>query len=160
MTSRLHRVCLSLGSNIHPEQALPQAVRRLRGLFPLERVSRVWETPAVGSDGPNFLNAAVTLLADRDPAALKDEVLRPLEAELGRVRGPDKNAPRTIDLDVLVCDGAVVDPQLWQRAHLAVPAVEAWNQPLLAPDGESLQAAAARLARQTPILPRPDVQLN
>ncbi len=160
MTPELHRICLSLGSNIRPELALPEAVRRLHGLFVVESCSQVWETAAVGGDGPNFLNAAVLLRAPYDPAALKDQVLRPLEAEMGRVRGADKNAPRTIDLDVILWDGQVIDEQLWERSHLAVPILEVWPEPVLAPNGESLRAAAARLSRQTAIHPRTDVKLG
>lgn len=159
MSEALRRFCLSLGSNIRPELALPLAVHRLHGLFVVERVSQVWETAPVGGDGPNFLNAAVLLRAPYDPAALKEQVLRPLEAEMGRVRGLDKNAPRSIDLDVILCDGQVIDAQIWQRAHLAIPTLEVWHEPLLGPNDETLRLAAARLAAQTDIRPRPDVRL-
>ncbi len=159
MTAPLRRICLSLGSNIRPELALPQAVQKLHGLFLVERVSQVWESAAVGAAGPNFLNAALLLRAPYEPYALKEQVLRPLEAQLGRVRSADKNAPRTIDLDVILCDGQVIDAEIWERAHLAIPVLEVWDKPLRGPNGESLRQAAARLAGQTDIRPRADVKL-
>ena len=55
---------------------------------------------------------------------MKSEILRPLEAELGRLRSEDKYADRTIDLDIVVFDGHPLDRGLWMYAHLAVPMAE------------------------------------
>ncbi len=58
-------------------------------------------------------------------------MLRPIEAALGRVRGRDKCAARTIDLDVALYGDEVIDvpaPDMRERPFLAVPLLE------LAPD--------------------------
>ena len=55
----MHQVYLSLGSNIQPEVNLPRAVELLQEYGKFIKVSRAWESEAVGSDGPNFLNACV-----------------------------------------------------------------------------------------------------
>ena len=146
-----HRACLLLGSNIEPERNLSLAVQRLQVLLIVDRVSHAWETPAVGSDGPNFLNAALLVRTDLAPQELKEQVLRPLETELGRVRSTDKNSPRTIDIDVILWDDQVLDEMIWHLAHVAVPAEEVWPQPLPGPGGETLVQVAARLERTTPI---------
>lgn len=78
-----------------------------------------------------------------DAEALKLQVLRPLESELGRQRGPDKNAPRTIDLDVLVFDDDVLDEHIWDYPHLAIPLAEC--APDLAKAGRPLADIAEEL---------------
>jgi 2-amino-4-hydroxy-6-hydroxymethyldihydropteridine diphosphokinase len=147
----VHRACLLLGSNIEPERHLSLAVQRLQALLIVERVSHAWETPAVGSEGPNFLNAALLVRTDLAPQELKEQVLRPLENELGRVRGAYLSALRTIDIDVILWDDQVLDEMIWYLAHVAVPAEEIWPQPLPGPGGETLVQVAARLERTTPI---------
>jgi 2-amino-4-hydroxy-6-hydroxymethyldihydropteridine diphosphokinase len=155
----LAEVCLLLGSNIQPERYLPQAVSLLGEKLRLQAVSSVWETPAVGSAGPNFLNAAVLASTSLDRESLKTKVLRPLEARLGRVRTEDKYAPRTIDIDPVTWNARPLDDDLWRYAHAAVPVAEllpfAWS----AERSETLAQAAQRLIHQTPIRPRLEVTL-
>jgi 2-amino-4-hydroxy-6-hydroxymethyldihydropteridine diphosphokinase len=120
-------------------------------------VAQTWESPAVGSRGPNFLNTAATIRTQLPPELLKSLVLRRIERELGRVRTANKNAPRTIDLDILVYEERVLDPKVWTEAFVAVPLAE------LLPDlqhpltGESLVQVATRLAALTPLKLRPEV---
>lgn len=153
------QVCLLLGSNIAPEVHLPQAVALLAERFAVQRVSRAWETPAVGSDGPNFINAAVLVDTPLDPLAIKNQVLRPLEARLGRVRSADKNAPRTIDIDVVVWDGRPLDADLNRYAHIAIPMAELIPEATLGLGGEPLQHTAERLLQQATIRSRPELNL-
>jgi 2-amino-4-hydroxy-6-hydroxymethyldihydropteridine diphosphokinase len=154
------RVCLLLGSNIQPEAHLPLAVAGLNPWIRVERVSAVYETPAVGSAGPNFLNAAVLGETILTAQALKDQVLRPLEARLGRVRTSDKNAARTIDLDIIVWGDEILDPALGRYAHLAVPVADLIPDLCLPPNGEMLSVIAARLVSRSAIRMRADVALQ
>jgi 2-amino-4-hydroxy-6-hydroxymethyldihydropteridine diphosphokinase len=149
-----HRACLLLGSNIQPEKNLLKALYLLRQNFPVEQVSRVWESAAVGSAGPNFLNAAVIIRTSLDPRQLKEGCLRPLEARLGRVRRRDKNAPRTIDIDIVAWDADIVDANVWKYAHVAVPVAELLPCYQREGTGEYLEQRAARLRRSTSIFPR------
>ena len=121
-----------MGSNIEPRVNMVRAANLLLESFPLARFSRVFETEPVGApDAPWFFNAAVAVVTDFDPRYLKFEILRPLEAKLGRRRSTDRNAPRTIDLDIamrgdLVLDDdtaglEIPDPQILTRAHIALP---------------------------------------
>ena len=159
MKQSVHRVGLLLGSNVKPEKNLPLAVNLLQRQLTILQISSVWESKAVGSDGANVLNAAMLVLTSLKAEILKEQVLRPLEAQLGRVRTKDKNAPRTIDLDILLFDEQLLDPGLWQYAYRAVPMAE------ILPDyqseiGEYLKDAASRLAQTTPIWVRKDVSID
>jgi 2-amino-4-hydroxy-6-hydroxymethyldihydropteridine diphosphokinase len=99
---RRHQAYISLGSNIAPRQNLIQAVQLLRQAVSVNAISSVWESEAVGSAGPRFMNATAWISTDLDAVSLKEQVLRLIEEKLGRVRSEDKYALRTIDLDVLV----------------------------------------------------------
>jgi dihydroneopterin aldolase/2-amino-4-hydroxy-6-hydroxymethyldihydropteridine diphosphokinase len=123
-------VFVSLGSNIDPAHNLVEAVRRLAVHCRLVAVSPVYETQPVGkTDQPNFLNAAALIETDLGAARLKDQELRVIELELGRVRTSDKNAPRTIDLDISLFNDQVLDvegrhipdPEILRFAHIARP---------------------------------------
>ena len=117
----LHEVYLLLGANIHPEQNIRSALNLLRNHVEIKAISSVWETPAIGSDGPNFLNLVVYLTCRFSPDELKFHVLRKIEAQLGRVRSADKNAPRPMDMDILIYDQNSLEPDIWLQAHIACP---------------------------------------
>lgn len=158
MTQPQNRVCLILGSNINPEQNILRALSLLEQMFPVDGVSAVWETPAVGSDGPNFLNAAVVIYTSLDAYSLKKQVLRPLEARLGRVRTADKYAPRTLDIDIVAWNARILDHDVWRHAHLAVPVAELLPCYQSDETGEYLEQAARRLSNTTPVRARPEVR--
>ena len=159
MTSGSHLTCLMMGSNIRPEENLKQALYLLGEQVSIQKISSVWKTPAVGSPGPDFLNAAVLAHTDLDAVELKESVLRPLETKLGRVRVEDKNAPRTIDLDIIIFDGALMDEDLWHQAYLAVPISELLPV-YLSQDGIPLIDAAKRLAGENPLTLMPGILNN
>lgn len=126
---------LAAGSNVAPASNLPAALDKLRERVAVRRVSTVVETAPVDAPGtPDFLNAALLVDSELEPGALKREVLRPIEAALGRVRGADPNAPRTIDLDLVLWEGGALEdpdhgvvlpePDLATLAHLAIPVGE------------------------------------
>jgi 2-amino-4-hydroxy-6-hydroxymethyldihydropteridine diphosphokinase len=146
--------CLLLGSNINPESNIPRAVALLRQHVTVAGISQVWETPAVGTLGPDFLNAAVLVHTQLPPQQLKSLVLGPIEARLGRVRTSDKYAPRPIDLDIVAWDCQVTDPDVWRFAHAAVPVSEVLPCDPCSDQGESLAQVAARLLASTTIQPR------
>jgi 2-amino-4-hydroxy-6-hydroxymethyldihydropteridine diphosphokinase len=155
---RLLWTVLGLGSNIEPYCNLPRAVELLERQVKLVAMSRAWETPSVGQPGaPDFLNAALLVRTSLSPAELKSQVIRPIEAALGRVRTSDKNAPRPIDIDLLLYDGEVLDPELWRQAYLALPVAELLPNLTDPETGDSLAQVAVNLARQTRFKPRPTV---
>jgi len=108
------RVAIALGANLGDRQGqLHQAVGALRRLLDDVSVSSFHDTVPVGVPlpHPNYLNAAVTGLTRLAPRALLTHLLE-IERALGRVR-PHVNAPRTIDLDlILYGDVRLHDPAL------------------------------------------------
>lgn len=152
-----HRVYLGLGSNIKPVENLRRAIDLLCEHTELEALSSVWETPPDGLKGPNFLNAAAALKTQLSASLLKSLILRPIEIRMGRVRTVNKYAPRTIDLDILIFDGRLVEPKIWTQAFLAVPLSELIPEYPHPTTGETISQAAARLADITPLKQRMDV---
>jgi 2-amino-4-hydroxy-6-hydroxymethyldihydropteridine diphosphokinase len=109
MTSKAY---LSLGSNVEPEKHLRAAIEALHARFGDVVVSPVYRVPAVGFDGPDFLNAAAIVETDLSPFALV-EWLQDLERANGRIRGNVKFSDRTLDVDLVYFDDVVLDlPQL------------------------------------------------
>ena len=110
------RAWLSLGSNVQPHQHLRQALSELSERFGTLIISAVYCTPAVGFDGPDFLNLAVGIDSDLDPHALNDW-LHALEDRHGRRRDVPRFSSRTLDIDVLLFG----DQVLRGRGNLEVP---------------------------------------
>jgi 2-amino-4-hydroxy-6-hydroxymethyldihydropteridine diphosphokinase len=140
-----HQVIIGLGSNISPAENLKSALYLLGQYAPIEAISDVWQTRAVGSKGPDFLNAAVRISSPLSYDELRNQILRPIENLLGRVRTKDPNSPRTIDLDILIVDGELIDQDLWKYAHACVPVAKLlpdFHNPMT---GESIQIIADRL---------------
>ncbi len=154
-----HRNCMLLGSNIEPEKNLPRYISLLQKCLTVLWTSSVWESQAIGSTIPNILNAAVLALTSIDANCLKEQSIRPQEAQLGQVRTQEKNSPRMIDIDHILFDHQFVDASLWRHTHRAVPVAEVLPE-YQSEAGEYLKDANARLARFTPIWTRSDVSIN
>jgi len=157
---KLHQVYLSLGSNVEAEVHLPEAMKLLRETGRVKAVSRVWESKSVGFEGTNFLNACIIYLTLLPGSELKEKIIRPIEAKLGRIRSTDKNAPRTIDIDIVLYDEPPLNLEFWEYAFVTVPLAE------LIPDfehptrHEKLIQAAEQLQGQVWIVPRGDVLIS
>lgn len=139
------RAFISVGSNIEPEKNMAKAVLALADRVVLNAVSTVYLNEAVERVGdPLFYNCVVEVETSLPPEVLKRDVLEAIESDLGRVRNEDKNAPRTIDLDVIVYEGEggflTVDPDVTKRVFIAVPLAEI--APDLAIDGCRISDAA------------------
>jgi 2-amino-4-hydroxy-6-hydroxymethyldihydropteridine diphosphokinase len=131
------RAYVALGSNLgNPVQTIEDAIdtmAALRGSL-LKGMSSLYRSAPVGlKHQPDFINAVVALdtrLSSRD---LLDELFA-IEARFGRVREPGsvKNAPRTLDLDLLMHGTTVQDdpavtlphPRMHERAFVLAPLAE------------------------------------
>jgi len=94
-------VLIALGSNLGDRALfLRRAISELKHVIHVVRVSSFIETDPVDAPPPKYLNAVVAGYTDLSPAALLD-ALHAIEARLGRRRST-RNAPRTIDLDLIL----------------------------------------------------------
>lgn len=107
---------LSLGSNLAPENNLRSAFAALRARFGEIVASAVYRFPAVGFEGPDFLNAAAAIDSDLDPFALNDW-LHGLEDAHGRDRSGPRFGNRPLDIDIVLYDDRVLDGP----GHLQLP---------------------------------------
>jgi 2-amino-4-hydroxy-6-hydroxymethyldihydropteridine diphosphokinase len=131
----------------------------LRNEFDIIKISSIIETASDGTAGPNFLNAAAgfqTFLTDEQ---LKNEILRKIESQLGRIRTLDKNAPRTIDMDIVIFNGKVLDPKIWSRIYLAIPLSELIPDLINLESGQTLLQATQELKKRSFWKARPDISL-
>jgi len=147
---------VGVGSNINPAENVREAVRLLAKETPVVAVSTVYQTEPEGRpEQPLYYDCVVEVQAGGPPTELKRS-LRAIERRLGRVRGADKYAARTIDLDLLIYGELVIesedltlpDPDIARRPYLAVALAEL--SPALTLPGTDLTTAtlAARLPRQ------------
>jgi 2-amino-4-hydroxy-6-hydroxymethyldihydropteridine diphosphokinase len=129
------RAYIGLGANLGPKEVtILRAVEMLGAEEDIDvlELSRLRETEPVGVvDQPAFLNGAVALKTTLSPWELLEIMLR-IEQELGRVRDDERWGPRTIDLDLLVYGGEIVDepglrvphPRLRERRFALEPLAE------------------------------------
>lgn len=136
--------CLSLGSNIDPERHLRAAADALRARFDDVVVSSAWRFPAVGYDGPDFLNAAACLRTDLSPAGL-NAWLHALEDAHGRDRSGPRFSDRTLDIDIVLYDDLVLEGP----GHLRIPRDELRHAFVLKPLAEIAPDALHPLERRT-----------
>lgn len=111
-------VAIALGSNLGDRDAqLDEAEDRLAALLSGAVASARYETDAVDSppDAPTFLNEVVVGTTHLSPRALLD-TLHAIEIAAGRER-PFVNAPRTLDLDLILYGDFVIDEPGLQVPH-------------------------------------------
>lgn len=111
-------VAIALGSNLGDRAShLRYAEAGLGRVLANLRMSRFHETEPVDvpAGQPMFLNAAVVGESAMGPAALLD-VLLAIEAARGRVR-PFRNAPRSLDLDLILYGDVVISEPLLTVPH-------------------------------------------
>ena len=129
-----HVAFIGLGSNLSdPAAQVSQALDALDSLPQtrlLKRSSLYRSAPVGYLDQPDFINAVAQVETELAPHALLD-ILLALEQECGRTR-EFRNAPRTLDLDVLLYDDLVhhehgltiPHPQMHLRAFVLQPLLE------------------------------------
>lgn len=156
------RAYIGIGSNILPEANIKAAIRLLACRVRLADFSTFYRTPAEGRpEQPDYVNGVVVIETDLSPEALKHEVLRPIEHQLGRRRTGDKFEPRPIDLDILVhgshqvrtADLHLPAEDIENRAFVAIPLSEVAPDLTLPGTGVSVGEIAARFShfQMTPL---------
>jgi 2-amino-4-hydroxy-6-hydroxymethyldihydropteridine diphosphokinase len=136
------RVAVALGSNLGDRDShLRSALAALASYIDHLRASTFHDTAPVGvGPQPTFLNAAAVGETSLSARALLDRLLA-IEQDLGRER-PFPGAPRTLDLDLILYDDAVIDegptlivphPRFRERRFVLEPLSEIapdWRDPV------------------------------
>ncbi|MBN1359947.1 MAG: 2-amino-4-hydroxy-6-hydroxymethyldihydropteridine diphosphokinase [Sedimentisphaerales bacterium] len=95
---------IAVGSNIEPRRNIIAALTLLRDRVNVRASSTFYRTkPLGGKRQPDFVNGVWRIASNLSDAQLKHDVLAVIESRLGRVRTADRFAPRTIDLDLVMC---------------------------------------------------------
>ena len=121
---------MSVGSNIDPAKHIERARQILADETCLLAAADIIETAPVGyQDQPDFLNTAYLVETELGREAF-NAYLKSVEDRLGRVRGPIKSGPRTIDLDLVVWDGNLLTEDYHCFRYVSDPVDEiaaAWS---------------------------------
>jgi len=145
---------VAIGANLGDAQATVRRAMDELAALPHTRLaarSSLYRSAPFEAQGPDFINAVVELRTSLDPLALLAELQR-LEAEAGRER-PYRNAPRTLDLDLLrhgdtTMHSAVLTlphPRMDERAFVLLPLAEI--APALVSSAQLERVASQRIER-------------
>ena len=137
---------VALGANLGDAVAtVRQAIADIAAVHGVQllRQSSLYRTAPVDSSGPDYVNAVVEISSTLNAPALLAQLQR-LEHEAGRER-PYPNAPRTLDLDILLYGGGCIDspqlqvphPRMQGRAFVLMPLAE------IVPQRVTLEALSA-----------------
>ena len=128
----LEQVNIGAADNDPNADTLRAALAELAALpqTELRAASRLYESDPVDATGPSYRNQVAVVRTRLTPAALL-QAMQAIEQRFGRVR-PAPNAPRTLDLDLLLVDDAVVasprltlpHPRLHERLFVLMPLAE------------------------------------
>ncbi|MBL7090678.1 2-amino-4-hydroxy-6-hydroxymethyldihydropteridine diphosphokinase [Acidovorax sp.] len=143
-------VYVGLGANLGERQAALRKALAAIDELPSTRVMRVsplYGSAPVDAGGPDYLNAVAELTTTLAPQALLS-ALQTIELSAGRER-PYRNAPRTLDLDILWFGDRVIDtptltvphPRMAERAFVLRPLADLVPERV---DAAVLQAVASQ----------------
>lgn len=114
----INSVIIGIGSNINAEENISKMLEILALHMDVLRVSTMLKTKPIGiEDQPDFTNGAVKIQTSLDEKEL-NRLLKKIEDQLGRDRSAPKFGPRTIDLDIVVWNGEIVDKDYYTRDFL------------------------------------------
>lgn len=148
-----HFAVIALGSNLaEPARQVRAALSTLEAhpQIQIEKTSSLYVTAPVGyDDQPDFVNAVCSVSTSLDGVSLL-AVLNRIEADFGRER-TFRNAPRTLDLDIIDFDGISSDdphltlphPRAHERSFVMKPLAEILPDFVLGGHGRAADLAAA-----------------
>lgn len=121
---------IALGANLGDAQAAVRLAMEVISQLPgveLISASSLYRTAPMESSGPDYINAVVKV-STTWPAYTLLKLLQKIEHSAGRER-PYYNAPRTLDLDILLYGSAnisslpltVPHPRMWERGFVLLP---------------------------------------
>ncbi|MBT5783325.1 MAG: 2-amino-4-hydroxy-6-hydroxymethyldihydropteridine diphosphokinase [Candidatus Marinimicrobia bacterium] len=126
-----HKIYLSLGSNLGNKfENLQLAVNAIfEEIGSIKKIAPIFETPAMGFEGKNFLNCVIQVETNQSAILVLDTILS-IETKLGRVREEKLGySSRKIDIDMLFYDDAIINtksliiphPEIQNRKFVLAP---------------------------------------
>jgi 2-amino-4-hydroxy-6-hydroxymethyldihydropteridine diphosphokinase len=115
---------IGIGSNIDADRNIPEMLRLLQTKVEIIQLSQMVKTKPIGiTEQADYTNGAVRI---RTKMSLNDLsfYLNALEDQMGRDRSLAKFGPRNIDLDILIWNNTIVDPDYYTRDFLRNSAAE------------------------------------
>ncbi|ASP37416.1 2-amino-4-hydroxy-6-hydroxymethyldihydropteridine diphosphokinase [Bacterioplanes sanyensis] len=155
----MSRVFLGLGSNIDAHNNLRRGIDCLAQQHTLVQESPWYGSPAVGFDGPEFINLVVEIDTEQTPVALAHSLKR-LEFDFGRPQHASKFSSRALDVDILMYDqqcgswptefGTLTLPRddIWRYAFVLRPLLDIYPQAVCPLRQRPLQADWPTLSEQ------------
>jgi 2-amino-4-hydroxy-6-hydroxymethyldihydropteridine diphosphokinase len=114
----MNQAIIAAGSNIDPQKNIALAREILARDFEVVAETAFVSTKPVGyTRQPDFLNGAILVRTELNLEPLRQR-LRKIEDTLGRRRGVLTFGPRTVDLDIVVWNGKLLDPDFYERDYL------------------------------------------
>ena len=114
----MNQAIISVGSNIEPERNCYQAYEILNQEHTILSKSSFRVTAPVGyQNQPDFLNGAFCIETSLERLDF-NHYLKQVERRLGRIKGPIKSGPRTIDLDIIIWNRYVVHDDFYSRDYV------------------------------------------
>ena len=113
------KVYIGIGSNLGDRYAnCDESVKRIKQLedVSVDKVSSFYETPPVGPPQPMYVNGVMRIETDAEPCGLLRE-LKAIEKNMGREETTVKDAPRLIDLDILLYGDIVLRTEDLEIPH-------------------------------------------
>jgi len=115
---------IGIGSNIEADRNIPAMLRLLATKVEIVQVSQMVQTKPIGiTEQAEYTNGAVRIRTEMNLETLS-LYLKMLEDQMGRDRSQEKFGPRNIDLDILIWNNAIVDPDYYTRDFLRNSAAE------------------------------------
>lgn len=115
---------IGIGSNIEADRNITEMLRILTDKVEIVQVSQMVQTKPIGiAEQAEYTNGAVRIRTEMSLKTLT-LYLKLLEDQMGRDRSQEKFGPRNIDLDILIWNNAIVDPDYYTRDFLRNSAAE------------------------------------
>ena len=117
----IYECIIGIGSNIDSEENVAAALDILRQEQTLKAVSSLLKTSPIGNpDQADFLNGGAAKIHTTMEIAEFQRYLKIVEDRLKRDRTVPKFGPRTIDLDIVIWNGEIIDQDYYLRDFLRI----------------------------------------
>ena len=150
-------VYLGIGSNMEPDLNIAKGLQVLSDELTIEQVSPWYQSPALGFEGPDFINLVVRASTDMSLTELV-LLLKQIEMQFGRAPNAAKYSSRALDIDVVMYDDLLGDhagqtlprSDIWRFAFVLKPLLDI-APALVCPKSDAPVAGYWPLVAQQPI---------